>query len=1859
MAKVLALLAGLFAVAAHAADLRVTRITPAGDDVRGERQIVIAFDRAMVPLGRMQRGSDEVPARVAPDPGCRWRWLDPQLLACDLPDGDGLQPAMAYRVDVDAGTTALDGAVLRKAVAHAFVTERPRLLYAGVASWRAPTQPELQLRFNQPVTAASVVQALRFGGAVEVGPDLFDSTTPFYTPQGEARELWRLWPREPLPADRTVNLQVGAGLVSAQGTQPGQAQDNTTAFHTFPEPRWLGLSCQVGQAERRFAPGVAATGCSPLDGIELVFSAPVAVAALREHLAIEPSPPLPQDPDYDPWANAGDARPVAWRHAAGQVYRVRLPFAFSAESRYRLRLDANLTDRFERPLARGGEIELATGARRPALVFEHDNAVLEAGLDTEVPAVVTNLEAIVARYTRIDAQGRSGDLEHRVPVEPVRNLAFAMPIDVRGMVGRDSGAVRGELRTEPDTGHPRRFFAQLTPFQVHVKLGHANSLVWVTRLDDGQVVADAQVTILGGDEVLAQGTTDAQGIVLLAGSGRLDPQLDRAWESGEQALAVHVRRGDDFALLPLEHDFAVDTWRASREQVSAWRRARYGHLRVWGTTAQGVYRAGETIQYKVYVRDDAGARLAAAPEGEYRLVVYDPTGTAVHERSGQTLNAFGALDGEVVLAKSAAVGWYRFELRREDDERAVFEALRVLVADFVPAPFRVSAELRARAATPDQSVEAHVQARLHGGGPFSAAPLRALARLEAAPFSSAYKVARGFHFDSSAPDARDVLPLLDERSRLDGEGMWTTTLSAADGPVRYGRLLLEGSVEDDRGRSIAARASLPYHGRDRYIGLRYDGWVLKAGEPADLQTLVVDADGEPRSGAPTYVKVERKRTHGARVKGAGNAYITRYTHEWERIETCPGRSTDRPATCTFTPDAAGEYRVTAMVRDSRDRLHETRQWLYAQGRGAVLWEEPADYSLELDAERESWRVGDTARFLVHNPFPGATALITVERYGVIDRRVEVLETATPVIEIPVTPEFVPGAYVSVIVMSPRVDTPPTQGVDLGKPTFRMGYAPLVVDEPWRQIDVEVKADREQYRPRETVTLALQARPRQPTGEPVEFAVAVLDEAVFDLIRSGSDYFDPLKGLTALDPLDLANFSLLTRLVGRQKFEKKGANPGGDGGADLSLRSIERFVAYWNPSLPADADGGARVSFALPDQLTGWRVLALAVTPTDRMGLGQYVVPVSKPTELRPAMPNQLAVGDRFEAAFTVLNRADAQRRIEVAIRVDGGARGETTQRVALAPFERARVALPLTVESDASLRFEAQAGDGEDHDALVHVVPVRQRRMTAAAADLADLTVDAPLQRTLQVPADVLDASLQLQWSPTLLGSLGGVFGQMRDYPYTCWEQKLSRAVMAAHFSALSTRTDLAAEWPAAAALPKQVLDEAIGFQAPGGGMAYFVATDAYASPYLSAFTGLAFGWLQAAGHAPPADVWDRLDAYLLRLLREDPAASGYDSRPARAQLRAVVLAALAPRGKIDAAEVARHASRLPEMGLFGESLLLVAAQQVDGAEAPARAARERVLARANESAGGVSLQDGDSDAWTWLLGSPLRSNCAALSALVGERTRDGWQALPVKLVRHIEQARSVRTHWANTQENLFCTRALIDYVQAYETEPAALEVRAQLDGQAIGEASVQARSGASLRHALDAPSTHDLQITASGQGRAYQSTVLRYAEPADAPPVSAGLALTRRYAVQRDGRWQPLETSAGVPLRLQRGELLKVELDLQVPAWMSYVVVDDPVPGGIEPLNPDLATTAGLDVEALGADGAWPWPFYHRELRFDAVRHYAEALPQGHHRLVWVGQAVAAGEFAIDRPHAEQMYEPDVYANGTAARLFVEDAAP
>jgi len=108
------------------------------------------------------------------------------------------------------------------------------------------------------------------------------------------------------------------------------------------------------------------------------------------------------------------------------------------------------------------------------------------------------------------------------------------------------------------------------------------------------------------------------------------------------------------------------------------------------------------------------------------------------------------------------------------------------------------------------------------------------------------------------------------------------------------------------------------------------------------------------------------------------------------------------------------------------------------------------------------------------PFRSATALVTVEREGVIDAFVKQLSGRSPVIEVPLKGTYAPNVFVSVLAVRGRAaEVQPTALVDLGKPAFKMGIAELKVG--WRafELDVKVSADKDVYRAREKAKVAVQ------------------------------------------------------------------------------------------------------------------------------------------------------------------------------------------------------------------------------------------------------------------------------------------------------------------------------------------------------------------------------------------------------------------------------------------------------------------------------------------------------------------------------------------------------------------------------------------------------------------------------------------------------------------------------------------------------------------------------------------------------------------------------------------------------------------
>ncbi len=1914
-------------------ELKLLRITPQGDDVLAGQQIVFQFDRPVVPIGRMERDGKDIPVTIEPALACEWRWLNTSALACQLRAEQSMQQATRYRVTMQPGIKTEQGRQLKQAISHSFTTTRPKVTYTRFVNWLSPGTPLIQVTFNQPVTKSSVQQSLFMQAAkndvepvaVITYPDDIPRAIPWWQAMDEpeqklkvddqlsqiagedARRVWVVEPTQELPLNSSINFKVKSGLVSGQGTEKGVENRVVVNFSTYPEFEFIGVNCTLKGERRETTLSLAQlqqskeeafllSRCAPLNSVSLVFSAPVLNSMVKQFVQFAPTL-AGKRKDYDPWQNTQDWTHLSSPHRSGRHYKVWLPELLQAYQKYQVRIDVDkLTDEFGRHLRDKVEFDFFTAHREPNLVVNHYNAVLEKGVESDLPLYVTNLDQVLINYDRLgDTQSAKG-LSEKLKVAKAEDIAYAMPMGVKKLIGDDTGLIYARLHPDPVPPiwyHDPRVFAQVTPFQVHFKAGHFNSQAWVTTFAGGEPVKDAKVSILKGSyedltdlkDLKLAATTDKNGLAMLPGLADFDPDLKLIYEGHRRerpGLFVKVEHNGDIAVVPLNNQFSI--W---GEGVYPQLRIKGGHSHAWGTTAQGVYKLGDTVQFKIYLREQSNKHWVLPQKAGYELQVFDPQQKVVYQKKDILLNEFGAFDGEFKVSEQGAVGWYRFKLmpvkaKGEKYNRFTWSPMSVLVSDFTPSPFKVKTELNGELFKTNDQLDITALATMHSGGPFTDAEVRLTAKLTPKAFRPDNPKTKGFSFGSSSGQyvSREQRTLLDIRDKLDDKGQFEHQITLTESGVYYASIVVESAVKDDRGKFVAASAGADYAGRTRYVGLRNSQWLYEKGKTARLEALVVNQAGQLLAGSDISIIINHREYKAARVKGPGNAYLTQNIMQWVKETECQLKSNKSAVNCKFTPEHPGYYQFVATIKDDKQLEHKTTLYGWVTGQGDVVWDQTNDATLQIIPEQTDYKIGDTARYLIKNPFPGAKALVTIERYGVLESWIETLETSTPVIEVPIKPDYLPGFYLSVVAVSPRVEKPLGPGkVDLGKPSYRMGYVSANVSDPYKQIGIAVVTDKKVYKPREKVKADILIKEIKKL--PYEIAVAVVDESVLALNHNGDRYYDPYAGFNRLDAVDVKNYSLISRLVGRQKFEKKGVNPGGDGIAHAQLRNQFKFVSYWNPSIKPDKKGKASIEFEVPDNLTGWRILAFAVTPDDRMGLGDGNIKVNRPTEIRPVMPNQVIEGDEFKAGFSVMNRTDKPRKLKLTAAVEGPlkaqAKTDFSFSLDIPAYKRQSIWLPLSTQGSGTLNFKVKGGDKLDSDAVVHSVPVNKRRSLETAATYGTTIADL-VSESVKVPEGIYTdvGSIGAVLSPSVIGNLDGAFSYIKDYPHMCWEQRLTKAVVARSYIELKDYLRAETQWPKPETDIVKALEAAANFQAPNGGMVYWIPLNSHVSPYLSAYTAKAFNWLRSSGYQIPAKVEQRLHDYLLKLLRKDVFPSFY-SKGMAASVRAVALSVLSEAGKIAADDIERYQPHVAQMDLFGRSQFLQAAMKTTGAPESAVADTvDSILGHASQSGGKFQFNEPWDDSYKYILATPLRSNCSILSSLLTAQTEAGLGTkladIPFKLVRSISQSRGNREHWENTQENVFCLNALIDYARVYEQTDPAMQVTVEFAGKALGKTAFKKKSDTpiNISRAIqddDPGRKAKLTINKQGEGRLYYSARIAYDLKQDnAARINSGIEIRREYSVERNGKFELLDS----PMAIKRGELVKVDLFVSLPTARHFVVVNDPIPGGLEPVNTQLATASQVDADKArfkAAEGSWFyqysdwsyygryfWSFYHKELRHDSARFYADYLPAGHYRLSYSAQAIAEGKFTVMPVMAEEMYDPDVYGKGLPASLIV-----
>ncbi|MCC6381278.1 MAG: alpha-2-macroglobulin, partial [Dehalococcoidia bacterium] len=181
--------------------------------------------------------------------------------------------------------------------------------------------------------------------------------------------------------------------------------------------------------------------------------------------------------------------------------------------------------------------------------------------------------------------------------------------------------------------------------------------------------------------------------------------------------------------------------------------------------------------------------------------------------------------------------------------------------------------------------------------------------------------------------------------------------------------------------------------------------------------------------------------------------------------------------------------------------------------------------------------------------------------------------------------------------------------------------------------------------------------------------------------------------------------------------------------------------------------------------------------------------------------------------------------------------------------------------------------------------------------------------------------------------------------------------------------------------------------------------------------------------------------------------------------------------------------------------------------------------------------------------------------------------------------------------------------------------------------------------------------------GRLYYTLNLRYLTPAkDVEAISRGIAVSHRYSALSDD-----SKAIG---QAKVGEVVRVTVTVVAPAERDYVVVNDLLPAGLEPIDPQLKTTDPALAAKLQADRAasrpadalyyapwfgWYWsPFDQVVTRDDRVTLRATKLPKGVHEFVYYARATTPGDFFVAPAHAEESFFPEVFGRSDSGRFGV-----
>jgi uncharacterized protein YfaS (alpha-2-macroglobulin family) len=1486
------------------------------------------------------------------------------------------------------------------------------------------------------------------------------------------------------------------------------------------------------------------------------------------------------------------------------------------------------------------------------------------GILASLRTATNALKPLLARHKDL-APFFSAPLDEKqlFPAVGQKNQPWAVSLPLSWRRGKEAGAFELIRVANNATGStvatsPRVF--EITNMALTYKRSQKNLLLWVTSLQAGTPVAGAQVIGFTKDmQVFPLGKTNADGVLLcegrsLSGLALKNPQrpsaVKRAVDVAELVLLVAATKNDVafIQVLPQGNLKPQGIWQA---KVGEKLRTLQGAL----FTERGVYRPGEKVYFKGAVREYDQGRIFPPVGESVSFELISPKGEQVYTADELTSD-FGTAARTIVTQTYWPLGIYTLNMTYGPKPPEKTKERAGEGAESQTPHYKVSTTFQLQEFKPPrhfvrltfQQISRPLQGYVNRGKPrapfvkigitgsyYAGGPVKhGQVRWKIYQSKTDYQVPGlgdytfGYGGDETGELIESGQAILDEQGRAEVE-------FPLDRPVMDGQhgLSVVATVVDFDGR--AATESQVFQVTPlTLVGISRHPATARSDAEQVLNVIVATPDGKTLpSGRIKAAILQKSWAYVPKRNEQGDLY-------WDEQEiwaqTVSSDLTLEKGTAAFRFAFAwgGRYLVAFTYTDAAGRTFNSATPYEVRGENYAYQNREAPYQpLALVADKPAYKPGETAKLTVRPQRPVSRYLLTLEQDGVLKYQVITPRPGNDRLEVPITAEYAPNVYVSVLGLTPRGDFPIYAGhYDFEAPNFYWGTLNLPVRQEVEPLHIAISPGVTDLKakPGSNVTLNFTVTDARGGGVPSEMAIAVVDEAVLALTGFKTPTYD---ALTKFDrPLGVYTGELLSFLVHQTPYYLSKNEPltgGGGMNEEMVSKLRRRFeaVAFFNPRVLTDSQGKTQVSFTLPDNLTTYRVYAVVLDKGSRFGSAERPLLATKDFYLEPGLPNFFTKGDTFKFLVTAFNHTTAQGPVQFSATGDGGL-FLTASQPAQPLKPKNSLQLEVTGQAarsgPASARFE---GAFMGHtDAVLNQIHINSGYVRAtqvwfgSLAGTSQIKVALPAYLKGQSNPEEVSAVLTIAGSPFL--RLTPAIHYLLHYPYGCVEQTSSRVLaLAALKGAIAKGLVTGVTVAETGKYLSQGINRILGMQTDSGGFAYWPGQR---EPHLwgSIYAAAALSVAKANGLEVPDDSLNQALDYLKTQLREKRRSLEFN---------AFACYVLALNAALDKDTYNAVHAYYAQMHRQSKLLMLLAATAAD-----LRPAKEIQAALKPLVGSRVPVAPApEEDEFRAEFRTPALALLAAATILPqAPATKEEALLLLMGLDR--------RGIWTSTSDTGWALLALGKYFQGvtFGTQPVTIGISQPGTSQAEhlkldpkGFRTVGLDAAALIKNPV-------IKIDSqAGKTWLYKLEVTGPRTDIAAAGEAHGF-IVRRVIQNTDG--------SDV---IKVGDLVKVTVFIDVvPKEQRFVMLDSPLPAGLMALNSAFTTEEPIPEGSQAASDDFDYVTAEGTIRFRP--NYFEVY-HGPYKYEYYCRAICAGKFVVPATRVAAMYSPIV--NGYSAQGELE----